>query len=41
VLARQFNPGLDLRLLPNCAHLVHWDAADAFAELAGRFLAER
>lgn len=40
-LARQLNPGLDLRLLPNCAHLVQWDAADAFAELAGRFLASR
>lgn len=39
VLARRLNPGLDLRLLPNCAHLVQWDAADAFAELAGRFLA--
>jgi 4,5:9,10-diseco-3-hydroxy-5,9,17-trioxoandrosta-1(10),2-diene-4-oate hydrolase len=41
VLARQLNPGLDLRLLPNCAHLVQWDAADAFAELAGRFIAGR
>jgi len=38
-LARELNPGLDLRLLPNCAHLVQWDAADAFADLAGRFIA--
>lgn len=37
-LAKQLNPGLDLRLLPNCAHLVQWDAADAFADLAGKFL---
>jgi pimeloyl-ACP methyl ester carboxylesterase len=38
-LARELGPRLDLRLLPRCAHLVQWDAADAFAELAGRFLA--
>jgi pimeloyl-ACP methyl ester carboxylesterase len=38
-LARELNPRLDLRLLPDCAHLVHWDAADAFADIAGRFLA--
>ena len=37
-LARELSPHLDLRLLPRCAHLVQWDAADAFAELAGRFL---
>jgi len=37
-LARELNPHLDLRLLPRCAHLVQWDAADAFAELAGSFL---
>ena len=37
-LAKELNPHLDLRLLPRCAHLVQWDAADAFAELAGRFL---
>jgi pimeloyl-ACP methyl ester carboxylesterase len=34
-------PLLDLRVLPRCAHLLHWDAADAFAEIAGRFLAAR
>jgi 4,5:9,10-diseco-3-hydroxy-5,9,17-trioxoandrosta-1(10),2-diene-4-oate hydrolase len=34
-------PQLDLRVLPGCAHLLHWDAADAFAEIAGRFLAAR
>ena len=39
VLARQLNPELDLRLLRDCAHLVQWDAADAFADLAGNFLA--
>lgn len=38
-LAKEMNPGLDLRLLPRCAHLVQWDAAQAFEELAGRFLA--
>ena len=40
-LAKALHPKLDLRLLPRCAHLVQWDAADAFAELAGRFLAAR
>jgi pimeloyl-ACP methyl ester carboxylesterase len=40
-LAQQLHPRLELRLLPNCGHLVQWDAADAFAELAGRFLAAR
>jgi pimeloyl-ACP methyl ester carboxylesterase len=38
-LARQLNPLLDLLLLPRSAHLVQWDAAEAFAQLAGRFLA--
>ncbi|MGH6785106.1 MAG: alpha/beta fold hydrolase, partial [Sphingomicrobium sp.] len=33
---RQF--GLDLHILPNCKHLVQWDAADAFHDLAGAFL---
>jgi len=37
--AKALEPRLDLRLLPRCAHLVQWDAADAFAEIAGRFLA--
>ena len=36
--AKELNPALDLQLLPRCAHLVQWDAADAFAEIAGRFL---
>ena len=31
--------GLNLQLLPRCAHLVQWDAADVFADAAGRFLA--
>lgn len=38
-LAKELNPELDLRLLPRCAHLVQWDAAEAFAEIAGEFLA--
>jgi 4,5:9,10-diseco-3-hydroxy-5,9,17-trioxoandrosta-1(10),2-diene-4-oate hydrolase len=33
---RQF--GLDLHVLPNCKHLVQWDAAEAFHRLAGPFL---
>src|SRR5690242_945236 len=37
--AKELNPGLDLRLLPRCAHLVQWDAARAFDEMVGRFLA--
>jgi len=37
--AKELNPRLDQRLLPRCAHLVQWDAAEAFAQLAGRFLA--
>jgi pimeloyl-ACP methyl ester carboxylesterase len=37
--AKELNPALNLQLLPRCAHLVQWDAADRFAELAGRFLA--
>ena len=36
--AKELNPGLDLHLLPRCAHLLQWDAAGQFAELAGRFL---
>jgi len=36
--AKEMNPALDLRLLPRCAHLVQWDAAEQFADLAGRFL---
>ena len=37
--AKEAHPALDLRLLPRCAHLVQWDAAAAFADIAGRFLA--
>jgi pimeloyl-ACP methyl ester carboxylesterase len=37
--AKELNPALNLQLLPRCAHLVQWDAADRFAELAGDFLA--
>jgi pimeloyl-ACP methyl ester carboxylesterase len=35
---KELQPGLDLRLLPRCKHLVQWDAAEEFARLAGRFL---
>jgi pimeloyl-ACP methyl ester carboxylesterase len=38
-LAKELHPNLDLRLLPRCGHLIQWDAADAFAEIAGSFLA--
>jgi pimeloyl-ACP methyl ester carboxylesterase len=37
--ARELNPALNLEILPRCAHLVQWDAAEQFAEIAGRFLA--
>ena len=37
--AKELHPQLDLRLLPRCGHLLQWDAADAFADIAGRFLA--
>ncbi len=36
--AKELNPTLNLQLLPRCAHLLQWDAAEQFAELAGRFL---
>jgi pimeloyl-ACP methyl ester carboxylesterase len=39
--AKALHPQLDLRLLPRAAHLAQWDAADAFAEIAGRFLGAR
>ncbi|HZR67484.1 MAG TPA: alpha/beta fold hydrolase [Burkholderiales bacterium] len=38
-LALERFPGLDLHLIERCKHLVHWDAPERFAELAGRFLA--
>jgi pimeloyl-ACP methyl ester carboxylesterase len=37
--AKQLHPQLNVHLLPRAAHLAQWDAADAFAALAGRFLA--
>lgn len=37
-LLKQEHPTLDVRLLPQCKHLVQWDAADEFARLAVRFL---
>ena len=39
--AKDLYPQLDVRLLPRAAHLAQWDAADAFAEIAGQFLGAR
>ena len=39
--AKALYPQLDVRVLPRAAHLAQWDAAEAFAELAGRFLSAR
>lgn len=36
--AKELNPELRLELLPRCAHLLHWDAAEEFARRAGLFL---
>lgn len=36
--AKAMYPKLDVRILPGAAHLAQWDAAEAFTELAGRFL---
>ena len=36
--AKELNPQLRLEVLPRCAHLVQWDAADEFAKRAGQFL---
>jgi pimeloyl-ACP methyl ester carboxylesterase len=41
VRAKQRYPALDIRLLPRAAHLAQWDAAGAFVDIAGRFLAAR
>ena len=38
-LAIARTPGLDLHLVERCKHLVQWDAAAAFAALAGAFFA--
>jgi pimeloyl-ACP methyl ester carboxylesterase len=37
-LEKQHFPSLDLHIVPNCRHLVQWDAADEFHRLAGLFL---
>ncbi len=37
-LAKQMFPDLDLHIVPNCKHVVQWDAADEFHRLAGPFL---
>jgi pimeloyl-ACP methyl ester carboxylesterase len=39
--AKALYPQLDLRLLPHAAHLAQWDAAEPFADIAGRFLGVR
>ena len=36
--AKEINPQLRLELLPRCAHLLQWDAAEEFAKRAGAFL---
>jgi pimeloyl-ACP methyl ester carboxylesterase len=36
--AKELNPKLNLQLLPRCAHLLQWDAAEQFTDIAGRFL---
>jgi pimeloyl-ACP methyl ester carboxylesterase len=38
--AKQSSPNLNLHVVPNCKHLVQWDAADAFHRLAGEFLVD-
>ncbi len=40
-LALERNPALDLHLVDRCGHLVMWDAPEAFASLAGDFLARQ
>jgi 2-hydroxy-6-oxo-octa-2,4-dienoate hydrolase len=37
--AKKLSPALNVVLLPRCAHLVQWDAAETFAHTVGRFLA--
>jgi len=37
-MAREQHPGLNLHVVPNCKHLVQWDAAGEFHRLAGPFL---
>ena len=36
--AKELTPGLDLHLLPRCAHLVQWDAAEEFVQRTAQFL---
>lgn len=37
--ARQMFPELDVRVLPDCKHLIQWDAREALADIAGEFMA--
>jgi 4,5:9,10-diseco-3-hydroxy-5,9,17-trioxoandrosta-1(10),2-diene-4-oate hydrolase len=37
-LLKEKSPGLDVRIVDGCKHLVPWDAADAFAQAAVPFL---
>jgi pimeloyl-ACP methyl ester carboxylesterase len=39
--AMQSSPSLNLHIVPNCKHLVQWDAAETFHRLAGSFLRGR
>lgn len=36
--AKEQYPALDLHIVPNCKHIVQWDAAEEFHRLAGPFL---
>ena len=36
--AKAMFPSLDIRVLPDCKHLVQWDAREAFAELGASFM---
>jgi pimeloyl-ACP methyl ester carboxylesterase len=33
-LLKQKSPGLDIHIVPNCKHLVPWDAAEEWVRLA-------
>jgi len=39
-MLQQQQPALDLHVVPNCKHLVQWDAEKDFYRLAGPFLAK-
>lgn len=39
-IAKQLHPALDLHVIPDCKHLVQWDAAAEFIALTARFLTD-